>query len=88
MIWIWWYICDTYVDVSHVFDMFDIFDDIYYDRLNDMPDDICWYLKIADIFDDIFDDDWGYLIFFKIIVHIILMYFFAVWELMVYNFGQ
>ena len=38
-----------------MFSMFDVFDGIYYDILNDMPDGIWWYLKIADIFDDIFD---------------------------------
>ena len=38
-----------------MFSMFDVFDGIYYDILNDMPDGIWWYLKIADIWDDIFD---------------------------------
>ena len=67
--------------------MFDVFDDIYYDILNDMPDDIWWYLKIADIFDDIFD---RWLTIFDIIQNystIILVYIPAVWEVMVYNFG-
>ena len=54
MICIWWYICDIYFDVSHACGMLDVFDDIYY-ILNDMPDDIWWYLNKADIFDDIFD---------------------------------
>ena len=35
--------------------MFDVFDDVYYDILNDMPNDIWWYLKMDDIFDDVFD---------------------------------
>ena len=86
MICIWWYICDIYVDVSHAFGMFDVFDDIYYDILNDMPDDIWWYLKIADIFDDIFD---RWLTIFDIIQNystIILVYIPAVWEVMAYNF--
>ena len=66
--------------------MFDVFDDIYYDILNDMPDDIWWYLKIADIFDDIFD---RWLTIFDIIQNystIILVYIPAVWEVMDYNF--
>ena len=41
--------------------MFDVFEDIYYDMLNDMSDDIWWYLKIANIFDDyLIDDDVWY----------------------------
>ena len=66
--------------------MFDVFEDIYYDMLNDMSDDIWWYLKIADIFDDIFDR-WWCLIFFKIIAHIIYVSISALWEVMVYIFG-
>ena len=66
--------------------MFDVFEDIYYDMLNDMSDDIWWYLKIADIFDDIFD---RWLTIFDIIQNystIILVYIPAVWEVMAYNF--
>ena len=55
MICIWWYICAIYVNVSHACGMFDVFEDIYYNILTDMPGDIWWYLKIADIFDDMFD---------------------------------
>ena len=57
----WYVFDDIYVDVSHAFGMFDVFEDIYYDMLNDMSDDIWWYLKIADIFDDyLIDDDVWY----------------------------
>ena len=46
---------DIYVDASCVFGIFDVSDDICYDIFKDMPDDIWWYLNIADIFDNIFD---------------------------------